>query len=466
VIVLGLVSFFDLRWEERQAVAYDRSKAILVSDIIRNGLVTIMMEGRGEELIRYIETMVAEDIKAVRLYSPEGRIIASSIPNERGAVEMKMRSVGRTPRMDISTEGGDSVYRIQTPFFNEQACRKCHADDEDMMCALEVSVTREKAFMIIRTLREVSLINFLFTIVIISVSLGVLTTYFVKRPLGHITATIERVGDGDLSIRADARKNDEIGRLASSLNAMLEKLGHTRKELDTHHMETLQKVEKMANIGELASAIAHEIKNPIAGISGAIQVFAEDFPEGDHRREIVTEVLAEIKRLDKTIKDLLSFAKPPEPSLVRTPTATLIERTTRLISAQVKKQDVNVDIICTGEHREINIDPEQMQQVILNIMMNALHSMPEGGTITVATREIMERNEFEISISDTGIGVAYGELDNIFKPFYTTKHSGTGLGLAISKNIVEKHGGGIVVESKVGLGTTFRVSLPIEVKDA
>jgi signal transduction histidine kinase len=224
----------------------------------------------------------------------------------------------------------------------------------------------------------------------------------------------------------------------------------------------MQKVEKMANIGELAAAIAHEIKNPIAGISGAIQVLSEEFPDGDDRKEIINEVLAEIGRLDKTVRDLLSFAKPPEPSLVRTPVAPLIERSMRLISAQAKKQGVEVDAASMAQDAEVNIDPEQMQQVLINIMMNALHSMSAGGKITLATQVDKEKNELEISISDTGNGISQDELKNIFKPFYTTKHTGTGLGLSISKNIVESHGGSIIVESRVGVGSTFAITLPME----
>jgi signal transduction histidine kinase len=226
-------------------------------------------------------------------------------------------------------------------------------------------------------------------------------------------------------------------------------------------MESMQRVEKMATIGELAAAVAHEIKNPLAGISGAIQVLAEDFSPDDPRKGIIKEVLGEIERLDKAVRDLLSFAKPPEPNFVKTPITPVIERSLRLVRAQARRHGVKINIIAAGDTADLRVDPEQMQQVFLNMMMNAIHSMPGGGALTVSTSLRADGSGVEVSIADTGAGIRSEELKNIFKPFFTTKHTGTGLGLAISKNIVEKHGGNIIVDSQVGVGSNFRVILPV-----
>jgi signal transduction histidine kinase len=447
---------------EKESSKYDRARATLISEIIKNGLITIMIEGRGEELRRFIETMVAEELNVVRLLSRDGRTIASSIPSEKGEVRALPEDSKMMPALVLEPYKGTPAYNMQMPFFNEKACQKCHAHEKDIMCYLTISLSMDKSYKKIRALRESTIFHYLLTVLIVSVSMGIMTSIVVNAPIRKIIDTIKKVEGGDLSTRVDLNQKDEIGVLASSLNSMLTELTGTKKKLDTCQIEAMQKVEKMANIGELAAAIAHEIKNPIAGISGAIQVLSEEFPDGDNRKEIINEVLAEIGRLDKTVRDLLSFAKPPEPSLVRTPVAPLIERSMRLISAQAKKQSVEVNASSLAQDAEVNIDPEQMQQVLINIMMNALHSMSAGGKITLATQVDKEKNELEISISDTGNGISQDELKNIFKPFYTTKHTGTGLGLSISKNIVESHGGSIIVESRVGVGSTFAITLPME----
>jgi signal transduction histidine kinase len=274
--------------------------------------------------------------------------------------------------------------------------------------------------------------------------------------------TVRKIEGGDISIRFPAERKDELGDLGMSLNSMLKEIGKMRHDLESCHVEEMQKVEKMATIGELAAAIAHEIKNPLAGISGAIQVFSEEFPPDDPRLEIIAEVQNEISRLDKAVRDLLSFARPPKPHLTKTPIDSLIERAVNLVMTQAKKQKVEVNIISLEQPPEVNVDLEQMQQVFLNVLINALHSMPGGGNLTITTYVRPEKNEAEVSVADTGPGISQENIKNIFKPFFTTKHTGTGLGLAISKKIMDNHNGDIIVESKVGAGSNFRIILPME----
>lgn len=237
----------------------------------------------------------------------------------------------------------------------------------------------------------------------------------------------------------------------------------------TEHMKgnepAMRKVEKMASVGEMAAAIAHDIKNSLAGINAAVQVLAEDFPDDDSRREVAGEILQEIQRLDRSIKDLLSYARLPEPNFVRTSLLPIIERTVRLVAPQGDRQGIEIELRTSEDATEIDVDPDQIQQVFFNVIMRAMQSMSErGGKLTITTSYDRETGMAEVALSDTGPGIPEPELVNLFEPFFSTRRAKTGLGLAISKNIVESHGGTIHVESRKGSGATFRVLLPLERK--
>lgn len=460
MLILGVFIYKNLRMHERQIFENNWSKITMVTEIIKNGLISVMLRGRGDEFQAFTELLIAEDIEAVRLLRPDGVVLSSSNPSELGTV--RQVDVGR-PRADILDKynKGQYVYSMVVPIYNERSCRGCHGQNEEVMGVLNVEVSMKKTVERLRELRERTMLYYLLAVIALSSTLWAMTSIFVNRPLRGVSNTMKAVREGALDVRLHTKRKDEIGELAENLNSMLSELSKARSELEVCHVEAMQKVEKMATIGELAAAIAHEIKNPLAGISGAIQVLAEDFSDDDPRREIISEVLNEIERLDKAVKDLLNFARPPEPHPIRTHVAPIIERARKLIVMQARKQGVDI-VVPSEDETSLYVDPEQIQQVFLNIMINALHSMPDGGRLTIETTPLPEGKAVAVSFKDTGFGIPLEDVKDIFKPFFTTKQMGTGLGLAISKNIAEKHGGSIIVDSRLGVGSSFQVILPAE----
>ncbi|MDP2167202.1 MAG: ATP-binding protein [Thermodesulfovibrionales bacterium] len=462
VVVFGSLSYKNLKAEEQRINSDSMAKLTLMTKVIKNALMALMLEGKAAHFQEFVEMLIAEDINAVRLYREDGTIMSSSVPAEKG------RAVGNgVPINPASTcisskeKGGHLIYSMTLPIFNERPCQGCHGSSERVMGILSVEIVMDSYYKSIRDSRVNAAIFYISSFLILSLSLGAMTAFLVTRPLEAIIKTVKRVEEGDLNARFLTDSKDEVGDLAKSLDSMLAELYRARQEVENCHIDSIQKVEKLATIGELASAIAHEIKNPLAGISGAIQVFAEDFLDSDPRRGIINEVLSEIDRLDKAVRDLLNFARPPEPHRIKTQVMPVIERALRLVAGQAKKQGVDTNIVMVDDIEDAYIDPEQMQQVFLNIMINALHSMPGGGEITITTYRKAETNEVDVVISDTGHGISQADIKNIFKPFFTTKHMGTGLGLAISKAIVEKHGGDIYVSSQMGAGSNFRIAIPV-----
>ena len=257
------------------------------------------------------------------------------------------------------------------------------------------------------------------------------------------------------------RRGDELAVLQEGLECMARQWESSRLELEETTRQEFSKMEKLATIGEMAFSVAHDIKNPLAGISGAIQVFSEDFPEDDPRGEIVREILGEIARLDRTVKDLQCYARPPRPHPVPIPVYDLLEMALRHMDEIAKKSSVDVNIVKGSDDLEVNVDAEQLLQVMINIMDFSIKTMPDGGTLSLDASVLSDREHIEITLKDTGTGLKSENMDTLFKPFRMSRMSPRGLSMAISRDFVEMNGGSIKVESSPGTGTTFKVVLPV-----
>ncbi len=463
IVIISIFFCYNLTYQERIIKNDDIKRVELITEIIKNGLLTIMLEGRGKDFQKFLESLIAEGIEEVRIFDIySGKILASSNPAEVGKEihreDKEKLMTQKAPEVFSHVKDGTTVYSMLVPIENNTACQRCHTDGKALRGILDVEVSMKQTLQRIGELRKRTMLFSLITILSLAVALAVMTTLLVNRPIEGIIRTMRRVQEGDLSVRFLTKRKDEIGKLADALNRMLEELDRARKEIQRCHLEEMRRVEKMATLGELAAAVAHEIKNPLAGISGAIQVIYEDLNDSDPKKEVISEVLNEIERLDKTVRDLLFFAKPAEPKKIEVDIMSTIDRCISLIKPKAEKQNIRIEKQIQ-ENAILKIDPQQIQEAVVNIMMNAIHAMPSGGTLTVSSKKTDDY--VEISISDTGEGIPPEGLKTVFKPFYTTRHRGTGLGLSISRNIVEAHGGTILVDSTLGVGTTFKIRLPV-----
>jgi hypothetical protein len=279
---------------------------------------------------------------------------------------------------------------------------------------------------------------------------------------------MRKAEEGNLSVRVDVKRKDEMGRLADNLNTMIEKLHLAKEEAEQYHQELIQRADRMASIGELASGIAHEIRNPLAGIQGAIQILAEGFPEDDPRRGVTDEIQKQIYKLERLVKDLLNYARPVPTNYLPTDMNQLVEKVITFFMVQRgKPENVEIEKKFFSPLPKIMVDPNSMEQAFLNIILNAQKAMTKGGMFTISTHALRGRKddgkeveEVQIIFEDTGIGIPEENLPKIFHPFFSTRSDGTGLGLSITKDIIEQHGGRIEVESQVNVGTKFIITLP------
>jgi len=218
--------------------------------------------------------------------------------------------------------------------------------------------------------------------------------------------------------------------------------------------------ERLAAVGELAAMVAHEVRNPLAGIRGGCEILLEGYPEGDTRHDIGVEIIHQVDRLSRTVHDLLLFARPKAMDLVPTDLHGLIERILHVLRDDPGNGAVEVVRDFGGDVPVIQADGRQMEQVFLNLILNAIQAMSQKGTVTIATRT--HGRQVVVTIGDTGPGIRPEKIAHIFEPFFTTRAQGTGLGLAIVKKIVEAHGGRIEAASPPGSGARFTATLPRE----
>jgi signal transduction histidine kinase len=281
----------------------------------------------------------------------------------------------------------------------------------------------------------------------------------VGRPMLELQSTIARVRTGDLSAGVSfANRKDEIGDLGRNFNAMVQELAESREEIQRLHRTQMSRAEHLATLGEMAAGLAHEIRNPLAGIAGVIEVMGRDLPAESSAREVMTEVKSEFQQITRTVNDLLETARPKPPKIKLDNLNATVEHTLFFARQQVGDKDIEFEVLTAENLPPVEHDAGQLQQVLLNLMLNAIQAIEHKGTVTV---EVHRRDGFAaVSVSDTGKGIPADHMPHIFRPFFTTKGDGTGLGLSLSRRIVEEHNGRIEVTSRTGIGSQFTVLIP------
>lgn len=220
----------------------------------------------------------------------------------------------------------------------------------------------------------------------------------------------------------------------------------------------LERSHKMSLVGQIAAGMAHEIKNPLASIKGAVEILCEDGTSEEDKGEFKAIVLKEVRRINASVSDFLEFARPSETTLAELNLADVVRSSLKQIQPQALRRDIRI-----FSHVEdpviVMADEEKIHQVMLNLLLNAVDASPDGSTVTVSLNA--EESDARISIEDAGSGISADNVSKIFEPFFTTKPSGTGLGLAIAKSIVERHSGHIILENTTTGGARAQIKLPL-----
>jgi two-component system NtrC family sensor kinase len=298
-------------------------------------------------------------------------------------------------------------------------------------------------------------VGFMFFMLFIMAYIANFLIRSVLRPLGRFVQYATRIGAGDYSPIVPTRKyRDEFSNLAIAINEMLSDLVLRQEELTQSG--------KMAAVGTLTSGIAHELNNPLNNIGITTEALIENYPEysDEDRLRMLDQIYTQVERASGTVRNLLDFTRKEQSVFTTVSVPEIVKATARLVGNELKLGGIELSLDVEDELPEIKGNPRNLQQVFLNLFLNAIQAMPEGGRLGV--RALKAGDGFlRVDVSDTGPGIPAEHLDKIFEPFFTTKDPGrgTGLGLSVAYATVEAHHGRIIVESKVGKGTTFSVFL-------
>jgi two-component system NtrC family sensor kinase len=322
-----------------------------------------------------------------------------------------------------------------------------------------------------------------FGIGILGVFLVLLLSFFITtgiiRPLREMVWATRKIAEGDLSLELSISSKDEIGQLAESFNHMLIRLKQARRELEDYGRTLEEKVEqrsqqlkkiqaqlmqseKLASLGRLASGVAHEINSPLTGILTFSHLLMRKLKGNPELQRELELIVRETTRVSTIVRGLLDFARESKPQKRPCNINELILHTLSLVEHQSVFHDIRIVKNLDPQVAMILLDANQIQQVFMNVLLNAADAMPAGGTLTITSTMAPEDSFVQVRFADTGSGISEKNLHRIFDPFFTTKadKKGTGLGLAVSYGIIERHRGHIEVQSQEGKGTTFTIKLP------
>ena len=436
-------------------------KAEIFAGMVANGVGNTMLGNRPQELSEVLTLGTAHrpDIRSISVLRRDGEVASSSRRELVGTRPWRGEMARFTSQQVVTApEVNPEEFAVVRPIGNAAACATCHGGSDRFLGWLDLRLSRRPVIAqqarLAQTLGLAAAAAFLCLMAIAWWLLG----REAISPLRRLVASMKRAESGDLSVRADEGRPDELGDTARGFDAMLCALRRSQTELEAFYRERMVRADRFAAVGELATGLAHEIKNPLAGLSGALELLAEDLARSPRQAEVVSEMRHQVARLGKTMESLLSYARPPRARLETTDVNAALEKVLFLVTQQRRAAPRSIRLDLGKDLPPVLADPNQLEQVLLNLCLNACQAMG-GGQGCLRVRTFAGEDSVAVEVGDDGPGIAPEARPHIFQPFYTTKGSGNGLGLAISARIVAEHGGHIGYRCPPEGGTIFAVTL-------
>lgn len=472
VVIISLITYKGYITIKNELLTHSQERMIRSTNQLKNSIAIKMLNGDhylSRILLNHVNN--GSNIKRLLIFSPQDcRVKASVKASEVGKWLSReyydqYKSFGNGEPFFLYENGVLNI-RIFESIENSYICQRCHPSGQKILGVILKQRDLSEQLARINSIVLDHVIFSILAVIFFASAFSYIVFKLVDDPLEKIMETINFIEQGDFDKQVSVKSKDIIGTLAEKFNNMTAKIKEARDEVDILHRRQMQRASELALIGEISSGIAHEIKNPLACISSALQVIDREMSDDSENKPVIQEVLSQIKRLDHVVKRILEFARPAKAPKIVFDIDKILERTFFFISNFAQQKHINVDTSFGEGVKLVSADSQAIRQVVLNICLNGLEAMQQNGTLAISTSlrvmnsKLAKGNYVEIAIRDTGSGISQENMALIFDPFFTTKEKGTGLGLAISLRIVEEHNGFVEVDSEPGAGTTFRVYLP------
>ncbi len=464
VAVIVVFAVIALRSQARYRQDLARHQANLIAAMADRSLARAM--GLGEtEVLHAIRARIGEQnvLAGIRIIAADGRVLRSSRPEEVGRILFPALGIGAGTAPEAVWDFQEGSVGVFRPILNGPQCAGCHPADRTTLGFLNVLVSFPDTDSAISHQWTIVIIAAVISLLAAGGLIALLFSLVVGRRLNALTDTMSRIESGDLSVAVEGVTDDELGRLGKSFNTMVERLAEARRQLEDRHAEQIRRAQSLAALGAMAAGIAHEINNPIAGMQNCVRTLQRGNWDKARLGQYLEMLREGLERIGRTVGQLLNFARESKPQVTRFSVRPLLHRCLTLLEHELTARRIAFSLRLDGHVSDILGDPHQLEQVFLNILMNAIEAMHNGGNLAVTVRERRDPRFVQVTVVDTGGGISPENLPHIFEPFFTTKEVGknTGLGLSVSYGIVRTHGGYIDVESALGVGTTVRVDLPV-----
>ncbi len=460
LIITMLTLFVMNQYTQNELVHEIQESSTEVSKAIQISVedLTSDTDVKPSRLKDYIKGARNKGINEINIISNEGEIISSTDPAKVG----KRREIKKTETgLKAARIGRGAPSMPQRPY--ELVVPVIVGDEQ--LGYVQINLLLDK-------IRDIQRENFIKRLVATCMifMFGILLTIFLARrytdPINRLVQEVKKVSSGDLSVTFPVQSGDEIGELAESFNEMVEQL-RERESLEKRLFEA----EHLSKVGQLASGIAHEIRNPLNYINLAIDhLKSEVLSAGPTRREeiegLTDKIKEEVRRANYMVINFMNYGRPLKLRVTEFSYSDLIGKTLPLLQDKLGEQHIEVKTLLDPDLPLMQADQEMMRNCLLNFITNGAQAMPEGGVVTLGAGFDRERGLFLLTFADQGEGIATDDMAKIFQPYFTTKEAGIGLGLAITERIIKEHGGTIEVASSAGEGTTFTVILPMHKEQA
>jgi signal transduction histidine kinase len=465
-LVVGLFAYFLLRDERAQRRAEFDLRVSVTSAAIRLAVENALRSGTEADVERLAKDLVAKQTEIVRIRLLDRdlnpRVDASLLGGEPGVPLDRHRAVRDTaePAVVEHRSGGTRIHTVLLPVRS--------ARNDDGVLEVDFLAGRLEADLLGENYK-IALRGSLLVLL-----LGLLTWAalhrLVLRPLSEVKDGIERVANGESRAPVPVRSRDELGQVAAAFNRMTERLEEARHRVETETtrslelMRRLRQTESLAIAGKLCSSIAHEVGTPLNIIAGRAELMLRALPQDSPLREDLNVIITQIDRISRMIRAALDPFRQRQPARAAVPPGSVAEVLQPLLQHFAKSRGVNLAVSLPRTLPPVCVDPGHLQQILINLLTNAIEATPAGGLVHVTGESLADdgRPGVAIAVQDTGAGIPENVLPRIFDPFYSTKpaHEGAGLGLSICRDLVRSNGSEIRVASKPGEGTTFTVWLP------